>query len=84
MPQSSRRESTQAESRPVNDSATPTPVSGESSRDSQSIARAAYQRYEARGREDGHDVEDWLAAEREIKAASASEDTTPSGQSDVA
>lgn len=31
------------------------------------IAQAAYQRYEARGREDGHDVDDWLEAEREIR-----------------
>jgi hypothetical protein len=26
----------------------------------------AYELYEARGREDGHDVEDWLEAEAEI------------------
>ena len=30
------------------------------------IRRRAYEVYEARGREDGHDVEDWLAAEAEI------------------
>ena len=29
------------------------------------IARRAYDRYLARGREHGHDVEDWLQAERE-------------------
>ena len=30
------------------------------------IARRAYELYEARGREDGHDLEDWLCAEAEI------------------
>jgi hypothetical protein len=28
------------------------------------IARLAYQSYERRGRHDGHDVDDWLSAER--------------------
>ena len=40
------------------------------------IAKRAYELYEARGRENGHDLEDWLRAESEImgraaKAASA-------------
>jgi hypothetical protein len=30
------------------------------------IRQAAYARYEHRGAESGHDVEDWLAAEAEI------------------
>jgi hypothetical protein len=30
------------------------------------IARLAYHFYEARGRRDGHDVDDWLSAEREL------------------
>jgi Protein of unknown function (DUF2934) len=30
------------------------------------IARLAYQFYETRGRRDGHDVDDWLSAEREL------------------
>ena len=30
------------------------------------VAQLAYLFYEARGREDGHDVEDWLSAEREL------------------
>jgi len=30
------------------------------------IRRRAYELYEARGRGDGHDVEDWLEAEAEI------------------
>jgi len=31
------------------------------------IRRRAYELYEQRGREDGHDVEDWLRSEEEIK-----------------
>jgi hypothetical protein len=31
------------------------------------IARLAYYFYEARGRRDGHDVEDWLSAEQELR-----------------
>jgi DUF2934 family protein len=30
------------------------------------IRERAYEFYEARGREDGHDLEDWLRAEKEI------------------
>jgi hypothetical protein len=33
------------------------------------IAGRAYDLYLARGREDGHDVEDWLQAERELNAS---------------
>jgi hypothetical protein len=32
----------------------------------EAIQYRAYELYEARGREDGHDVEDWLRAEAEI------------------
>jgi hypothetical protein len=35
------------------------------------IRRRAYQLYVQRGREDGHDLEDWLAAEAEITAQAA-------------
>jgi len=35
------------------------------------IAQRAYELYEARGREDGHDLEDWLRAEREITGRAA-------------
>ena len=31
------------------------------------IARLAYDFYEMRGRTDGHDVDDWLSAERELR-----------------
>ncbi|RPH64665.1 MAG: DUF2934 domain-containing protein [Acidobacteria bacterium] len=30
------------------------------------MARLAYHFYERRGRRDGHDVDDWLSAEREL------------------
>ena len=30
------------------------------------IRRRAYELYELRGREDGHDIEDWLRAESEL------------------
>ena len=30
------------------------------------IAQLAFSMYEARGRQDGHDIEDWLRAEREL------------------
>ncbi|MEW6246400.1 MAG: DUF2934 domain-containing protein [Nitrospirota bacterium] len=30
------------------------------------IAQRAYELYERRGREHGHDLDDWLAAEREL------------------
>ncbi len=33
----------------------------------QEIAEVAYSYWESRGREDGHDVEDWLTAEQEVR-----------------
>jgi Protein of unknown function (DUF2934) len=33
------------------------------------IAQRAYALYRARGGQDGHDVEDWLQAERELREA---------------
>ena len=38
---------------------------------SEQIARRAYELYETRGREDGHDLEDWLHAETELAASAA-------------
>ena len=35
------------------------------------IQTRAYELYEQRGREDGHELEDWLQAEAEINAASS-------------
>jgi hypothetical protein len=36
----------------------------------QAIAARAYQKFVARGYQNGHDVEDWLAAERELRSES--------------
>jgi hypothetical protein len=44
--------------------------------DNRRIAERAYQRYEARGREDGHELEDWLSAEQELRQQ-ASDSATP-------
>ena len=35
------------------------------------IERRAYEIYESRGRVDGHDVDDWLQAERELTSITA-------------
>ena len=35
------------------------------------IRRRAHELYEARGQEDGHDVEDWLQAEAEVGVGKA-------------
>ena len=35
--------------------------------DASDVARRAYALYLARGREDGHDVDDWMQAERELR-----------------
>ena len=45
------------------------------------IARLAYHLYEARGRGDGHDLDDWVLAERELTRG-ANEDTTESTEAD--
>jgi urease accessory protein UreF len=37
------------------------------SMDERDVAQRAYRRYEARGFEDGHDMDDWLEAEREAR-----------------
>ena len=36
------------------------------------IARRAYELYQERGGEPGHELEDWLAAERELREAARS------------
>jgi hypothetical protein len=40
-------------------------IAGEETANEQ-ISRRAYERYEARGRGDGHDLEDWHEAEAEL------------------
>ena len=53
------------------------PFSTESSRrDEDLVARRAFERYEGRGGEHGHDQEDWFEAEREIRGGGTSEPDT--------
>lgn len=35
------------------------------------VRQRAYEIYEARGREDGHELEDWLTAEKEVTTSRA-------------
>jgi hypothetical protein len=51
--------------------ATTPPNFTDSRPDADRIAQRAYQRYEARGRGDGHDMDDWFEAERELQGVSA-------------
>ncbi len=44
----------------------PATVTSEPHELEQQIRLRAYELYEARGREDGHDLEDWLRAKEEI------------------
>ena len=41
------------------------------------IARRAFELYEARGRQNGHDVEDWLQAEQELEEEQKRLPTSP-------
>jgi hypothetical protein len=47
----------------------PSPAAARASVTEREIARRAYDLYLARGCEQGHDVEDWLQAERDLRAA---------------
>jgi hypothetical protein len=47
------------------------PASGPNEND---IARRAFERYCERGCEDGHHVEDWLEAERELRQSNATDE----------
>jgi hypothetical protein len=51
------------------------------SRSDDRIAQRAYERYEARGREDGRDQEDWFEAERELQRVSS--DSTANRRQDA-
>jgi hypothetical protein len=51
------------------DDRTPKPLAPSASVTAAEIASRAYDLYLARGCEHGHDVEDWLRAERELNAA---------------
>jgi hypothetical protein len=56
----------------------------ESRPDADRIAQRAYERYEARGREDGHDMDDWFEAERELQGTASPDDTERDVNSDEA
>lgn len=45
----------------------PVPSTGDPAITQQDVATRAYDRYVTRGREDGHDLDDWLEAERELR-----------------
>ena len=40
------------------------------------IRQRAFERYQARGGEDGHDMDDWFEAEREVEGRSAPPDSS--------
>ena len=42
------------------------PSTGENDPNQDEVARRAYELYQARGREPGHELEDWLHAEEEV------------------
>ena len=39
----------------------------------EAVQRRAYELYEQRGREDGHDWDDWIAAERELRGSAVAQ-----------
>lgn len=51
------------------------PDAAQSRPDADRVAQRAYERYEARGREDGHDMEDWFEAEQELNDSLSSNST---------
>ena len=57
--------------------ATTQPGFSESRPEADRIAQRAYERYEARGREDGHDMDDWYEAERELQGVSSDSTEAP-------
>jgi hypothetical protein len=63
-PQTQKRVSAMAK----NPTKTKTPHFATNPNRDQEIRRRAYELYEARDREDGHDLNDWLLAEKEINA----------------
>jgi hypothetical protein len=74
MPQRPRPRQIRVESQAINDRSLKS-VSQENSEreDTDWIAQRAYERYDERGREDGHDIEDWLSAEQEFRTRFNSE-----------
>jgi len=52
-------------------STTAQPTTESTSEVQEKIRRRAYELYEERGRDDGHDLEDWLQAESEVNRQKA-------------
>jgi Protein of unknown function (DUF2934) len=51
---------------------------GEAERDKkEQIEKKAFEIYESRGREGGHEVEDWAEAERQVAETGTPEESTP-------
>ena len=70
MPKSAKQRTDNVLTMPATES--PTAVAVASGVTEGDIARRAFELYCDRGREDGHDVDDWLNAERELRDASSS------------
>jgi hypothetical protein len=70
MPKSARRRTDNVLAMPTVESPIAVPIASGVTEDD--IARRAFELYCDRGREDGHDVDDWLNAERELRDASKS------------
>jgi hypothetical protein len=70
MPKATRRRTDNVLTMPSVESPTVAPVAAEISEGD--IGRRAFELYCDRGREDGHDVDDWLNAERELRTAANS------------
>jgi hypothetical protein len=70
MTRSARRNADNVETVPMGESGIGTNTASESRDDA--IARRAFELYSARGYRDGHDIDDWLNAERELRAETSS------------
>ena len=70
MAKSAKRRSHNVLTMPSVESPTVVPVTSFVTEDD--IARRAFELYCDRGREDGHDVDDWLTAERELRDPASS------------
>ena len=68
MAKPAHRKTRRAEAAPPANGATSGP-SGSAQVTDADVARRAYDLYLARGGEPGHDVEDWLEAERDLRGA---------------
>jgi hypothetical protein len=70
MTRSARRNADNVETVPMGESGIGPNTASESKDDA--IARRAFELYSARGYRDGHDIDDWLNAEREVRAETSS------------